>query len=154
MKVTAYEMSKAFHVRKVTGLPDFDPIAKGYVNTANSYKVATYTLKNKYFKIYLNKRYTAKDGTQYINHGAYLMTMYDHPQYLQEQLSVCPQRMSGLLHQAWGGYRKRSQGKHHAAGILLERWKNIKSWDGLRDSTEKRNYSTFFSTQAARRPTT
>ena len=65
MKVTAYEMSKPMEEGQ-NYYSDFDPIAKGYVNTANSYKAsATYTLKNKYFKIYLNKRYTASTEQQY-----------------------------------------------------------------------------------------
>ena len=129
---------------------DFDPIAKGYVNTANSYKAsATYTLKNKYFKIYLNKPYIAKDGTRYDNYGAYLMTMRkDHPEYFKNNYqfvhNVCP-----------GFYIKHEAGIGNVAKVNImqlvfcwERWKNIKSYDGLRDSTEKRNYSyPFFSTQ-------
>ena len=95
MKVTAYEMSKPMEEGQ-NYYSDFDPIAKGYVNTANSNKAsATYTLKNKYFKIYLNKPYIAKDGTQYDNYGAYLMTMRkDHPEYFKNNYqfvhNVCP----------------------------------------------------------------
>lgn len=149
MKVTAYEMSKPMEEGQ-NYYSDFDPIAKGYVNTANSYKASTtYTLKNKYFKIYLNKRYTAKDGTQYDNYGAYLMTMRkDHPEYFKNNYqfvhNVCP-----------GFYIKHEAGIGNVAKVNImqlvfcwERWKNIKSYDGLRDSTEKRNYSyPFFSTQ-------
>lgn len=148
MKVTAYEMKKPMEEGQ-NYYSDFNPIAQGYVDTENGYKASsTYSLKNKYFKIYLNNPYT-KNGIKYANYGEYLMLMRkDHPEYFKNNYqfvhNVCP-----------GFYIKHESGIGNVAKVNVmqmvfcwERWKNIKSYDGLRDSTEKRNYSyPFLSTQ-------
>ena len=95
MNVTAYEMSKPME-EGAKYYTDFDPIANGYVDTENAYKVnTTYSLKKKYFKIYLNDKYTAKDGTVYNNYGEYIMhTRMNHPEYFKNNYqfvhNVCP----------------------------------------------------------------
>ena len=149
MNVTAYEMSNPMEEGQKY-YTDFDPIANGYVDTENAYKVnTTYSLKKKYFKIYLNEPYTAKDGTKYENYGTYIMhTRMNHPEYFKNNYqfvhNVCP-----------GFYIKHESGVGNMVKIyttqLVFSWKRQKevvSSTGLKDSTVLNNYSySFFGTE-------
>lgn len=149
MKVTAYELNKPLEEGQ-SYYTNFDPIEKGYVNTEDGYKVSTtYSLKNNYFKIYLDKPYRSKvDGKDYPNYGSYIMNMrHDHPEYFKNNYQfvhhVCP-----------GFFIKHENGIGNMAKIsslqlvfCWERKKHLYSYDGLRDSSETKNYSyPFYST--------
>ncbi len=149
MNVTAYEMSKPMEEGQKY-YTDFDPIANGYVDTENAYKVnTTYSLKKKYFKIYLNDKYTAKDGTVYNNYGEYIMhTRMNHPEYFKNNYqfvhNVCP-----------GFYIKHESGVGNMVKIYTtqlvfcwKRQKEVVSSTGVKDSTVLNNYSySFFGTE-------
>ncbi len=149
MNVTAYEMSTPMQEGEKY-YTDFDPIASGYVDTENAYKTnTTYSLKNQYFKIYLNEPYTAKDGTEYKNYGEYIMHMrMDHPEYFKNNYqfvhNVCP-----------GFYIKHESGVGNMAKIFTtqlvfcwKRQKTVESSTGLQDSIVLNNYSySFFGTE-------
>lgn len=147
MNVTAYEMSKPMEEGQKY-YTDFDPIANGYVDTENAYKVnTTYSLKKKYFKIYLNGEYTAKDGTKYDNYGTYIMhTRMNHPEYFKNNYqfvhNVCP-----------GFYIKHESGVGNMVKVyttqLVFHWKRQKEVEtstGKKDSLNTYSYS-FFGTE-------
>lgn len=144
MTITTYEMSKPLEEGKKY-YTDFDPIEEGYIDTENTYQVnTTYSLKNKYTRISLNKPYT-KDGVTYDNYGTYIMQMrLNHPEYFKNYYQfvhhVCP-----------GFYLKHESGVGNMAKIntvrLLFSWKRqkqVKSYDGLRDSIARDTLSYVF----------
>ncbi len=147
MNVTAYEMDKPMEEGKKY-YTDFDPIANGYVDTENAYKVnTTYSLQKKYFKIYLNQPYTAKDGTEYDNYGTYIMHMrMNHPEYFRNNYqfvhNVCP-----------GFYIKHESGVGNMVKVyttqLVFSWKRkkeVETSSGKKDSLNSYSYS-FFGTE-------
>ncbi len=147
MNVTAYEMDKPMEEGKKY-YTDFDPIANGYVDTENAYKVnTTYSLQKKYFKIYLNQPYTAKDGTEYDNYGTYIMHMrMNHPEYFRNNYqfvhNVCP-----------GFYIKHESGVGNMVKVYTtqlvfswKRQKEVETSSGKKDSLNSYSYS-FFGTE-------
>lgn len=139
MKVTAYEMTKPMAEDKEY-YSDYDAFEKGWVNENNQHWSSNYNLSNtsdvKNFKIYLNKKYTTKDGKTYKNYGSYIMQTYaEHPEYFKTNYkflhNVCP-----------GFYIKNVGGTGNMAKIwnteLIFYWtrhKTIKAKDGVKDST-------------------
>lgn len=147
MQVTTYELSKPMPEGKQY-YSDFDPIAEGYVNTANAYQAnATYSLKNNYFKIYLNKPYT-KDGKEYKNYGDYLMnTRNEHPEYFKNNYQFVQHVCPGFYIKHQGGIGNMAKVNVVQLVFGWNRKKPIKSYDGLRDSSETKYYSyPFYST--------
>lgn len=98
MKVTAYEMTKPMAEDKEY-YSDYDAFKEGWVSENNQHWSSNYNLSNtsdvKNFKIYLNKKYTTKDGKTYKNYGSYIMQTYaEHPEYFKTNYkflhNVCP----------------------------------------------------------------
>lgn len=139
MKVTAYEMTKPMSEDKEY-YSNYDAFKEGWVSENNQHWSSNYNLSNtsdvKNFKIYLNKKYTTKDGKTYKNYGSYIMQTYaEHPEYFKTNYkflhNVCP-----------GFYIKNVGGTGNMAKIwnteLIFYWtrhKTIKAKDGVRDST-------------------
>ena len=139
MKVTAYEMTKPMAEDKEY-YSDYDAFKEGWVRESNQHWSSNYNLSNtsdvKNFKIYLNKKYTTKDGKTYKNYGSYIMQTYaEHPEYFKTNYkflhNVCP-----------GFYIKNVGGTGNMAKIwnteLIFYWtrhKTIKAKDGVKDST-------------------
>ena len=139
MKVTAYEMTMPMAEDKEY-YSDYDAFKKGWVSEDNQHWSSNYNLSNtsdvKNFKIYLNKKYTTKDGKTYKNYGSYIMQTYaEHPEYFKTNYkflhNVCP-----------GFYIKNVGGTGNMAKIwnteLIFYWtrhKTIKAKDGVTDST-------------------
>lgn len=139
MKVTAYEMTKPMSEDKEY-YSDYNAFKEGWVRESNEHWSSNYNLSNtsdvKNFKIYLNKKYTTKDGKTYKNYGSYIMQTYaEHPEYFKTNYkflhNVCP-----------GFYIKNVGGTGNMAKIwnteLIFYWtrhKTIKAKDGVRDST-------------------
>lgn len=141
MKVTAYEMTKPMAEDKEY-YSDYDAFnfKEGWVSESNQHWSSNYNLSNtsdvKNFKIYLNKKYTTKDGKTYKNYGSYIMQTYaEHPEYFKTNYkflhNVCP-----------GFYIKNVGGTGNMAKIwnteLIFYWtrhKTIKAKDGVTDST-------------------
>lgn len=136
MKVTAYEMSKPM-TEDQNYLTDFDPMAEGYVSEDNYHSSATYSLSpaTGNFKIYLNKPYTAKDGTEYDNYGTYLMkTFVEHPEKFKSHYQflhdVCP----GFYIKHEGGIGNVADVWNTEVQFYWSRQKTIKASDGVTDS--------------------
>lgn len=98
MKVTAYEMTKPMAEDKEY-YSNYDAFKEGWVSESNQHWSSNYNLSNtsdvKNFKIYLNKKYTTKDGKTYKNYGSYIMQTYaEHPEYFKTNYkflhNVCP----------------------------------------------------------------
>lgn len=98
MKVTAYEMTKPMSEDKEY-YSNYDAFKEGWVSENNQHWSSNYNLSNtsdvKNFKIYLNKKYTTKDGKTYKNYGSYIMQTYaEHPEYFKTNYkflhNVCP----------------------------------------------------------------
>ena len=98
MKVTAYEMTKPMKEDKEY-YSNYDAFKEGWVSENNQHWSSNYNLSNtsdvKNFKIYLNKKYTTKDGKTYKNYGSYIMQTYaEHPEYFKTNYkflnNVCP----------------------------------------------------------------
>ena len=98
MKVTAYEMTKPMAEDKEY-YSNYDAFKEGWVSENNQHWSSNYNLSNtsdvKNFKIYLNKKYTTKDGKTYKNYGSYIMQTYaEHPEYFKTNYkflhNVCP----------------------------------------------------------------
>lgn len=98
MKVTAYEMTEPMSEDKEY-YSDYDAFKEGWVSENNQHWSSNYNLSNtsdvKNFKIYLNKKYTTKDGKTYKNYGSYIMQTYaEHPEYFKTNYkflhNVCP----------------------------------------------------------------
>lgn len=100
MKVTAYEMTKPMSEDQEY-YSDYDAfkVKEGWVSESNQHWSSNYNLSNtsdvKNFKIYLNKKYTTKDGKTYKNYGSYIMQTYaEHPEYFKTNFkflhNVCP----------------------------------------------------------------
>lgn len=139
MKVTAYEMTKPMSEDKEY-YSNYDAFKEGWVSENNQHWSSNYNLSNtsdvKNFKIYLNKKYTTKDGKTYKNYGSYIMQTYaEHPEYFKTNYkflhNVCP-----------GFYIKNVGGTGNMAKIwnteLIFYWtrhKTIKAKDGVTDST-------------------
>lgn len=137
MKVTAYEMTKPMSEDKEY-YSNYDAFKEGWVSENNQHWSSNYNLSNtsdvKNFKIYLNKKYTTKDGKTYKNYGSYIMQTYaEHPEYFKTNYkflhNVCP-----------GFYIKNVGGTGNMAKIwnteLIFYWKKtIKAKDGVTDST-------------------
>lgn len=139
MKVTAYEMTKPM-AEDQEYYSDYDAFKEGWVSENNQHWSSNYNLSNtsdvKNFKIYLNKKYTTKDGKTYKNYGSYIMQTYaEHPEYFKTNYkflhNVCP-----------GFYIKNVGGTGNMAKIwnteLIFYWtrhKTIKAKDGVTDST-------------------
>lgn len=141
MKVTAYEMTKPM-AEDQEYYSDYDAFKAeaGWVSENNPHWSSNYNLSNtsdvKNFKIYLNKKYTTKDGKTYKNYGSYIMQTYaEHPEYFKTNYkflhNVCP-----------GFYIKNVGGTGNMAKIwnteLIFYWtrhKTIKAKDGVTDST-------------------
>lgn len=139
MKVTAYEMTKPMSEDKEY-YSNYDAFKEGWVSENNQHWSSNYNLSNtsdvKNFKIYLNKKYTTKDGKTYKNYGSYIMQTYaEHPEYFKTNYkflhNVCP-----------GFYIKNVGGTGNMAKIwnteLIFYWtrhKIIKAKDGVTDST-------------------
>ena len=137
MKVTAYEMTKPMSEDKEY-YSNYDAFKEGWVSESNQHWSSNYNLSNtsdvKNFKIYLNKKYTTKDGKTYKNYGSYIMQTYaEHPEYFKTNYkflhNVCP-----------GFYIKNVGGTGNMAKIwnteLIFYWKKtIKAKDGVTDST-------------------
>lgn len=139
MKVTAYEMTKPMAEDKEY-YSNYDAFKEGWVSENNQHWSSNYNLSNtsdvKNFKIYLNKKYTTKDGKTYKNYGSYIMQTYaEHPEYFKTNYkflhNVCP-----------GFYIKNVGGTGNMAKIwnteLIFYWtrhKIIKAKDGVTDST-------------------
>lgn len=139
MKVTAYEMTKPMAEDKEY-YSNYDAFKEGWVSENNQHWSSNYNLSNtsdvKNFKIYLNKKYTTKDGKTYKNYGSYIMQTYaEHPEYFKTNYkflhNVCP-----------GFYIKNVGGTGNMAKIwnteLIFYWtrhKTIKAKDGVTDST-------------------
>ena len=139
MKVTAYEMTKPMSEDKEY-YSNYDAFKEGWVSENNQHWSSNYNLSNtsdvKNFKIYLNKKYTTKDGKTYKNYGSYIMQTYaEHPEYFKTNYkflhNVCP-----------GFYIKNVGGTGNMAKIwnteLIFYWtrhKTIKAKDGVKDST-------------------
>lgn len=137
MKVTAYEMTEPMREDQEY-YSNYDAFKNGWVNENNPHWSSNYNLSNtsdvKNFKIYLNKKYTTKDGKTYKNYGSYIMQTYaEHPEYFKTNFkflhNVCP-----------GFYIKNVGGTGNMAKIwnteLIFYWKKtIKAKDGVTDST-------------------
>ena len=137
MKVTAYEMTRPMSEDKEY-YSNYDAFKEGWVSENNQHWSSNYNLSNtsdvKNFKIYLNKKYTTKDGKTYKNYGSYIMQTYaEHPEYFKTNYkflhNVCP-----------GFYIKNVGGTGNMAKIwnteLIFYWKKtIKAKDGVTDST-------------------
>lgn len=137
MKVTAYEMTEPMREDQEY-YSNYDAFKNGWVNENNPHWSSNYNLSNtsdvKNFKIYLNKKYTTKDGKTYKNYGSYIMQTYaEHPEYFKTNYkflhNVCP-----------GFYIKNVGGTGNMAKIwnteLIFYWKKtIKAKDGVTDST-------------------
>lgn len=137
MKVTAYEMTKPMSEDQEY-YSNYDAFKEGWVSENNQHWSSNYNLSNtsdvKNFKIYLNKKYTTKDGKTYKNYGSYIMQTYaEHPEYFKTNYkflhNVCP-----------GFYIKNVGGTGNMAKIwnteLIFYWKKtIKAKDGVTDST-------------------
>lgn len=139
MKVTAYEMTKPM-AEDQEYYSDYNAFKEGWVSENNEHWSSNYNLSNtsdvKNFKIYLNKKYTTKDGKTYKNYGSYIMQTYaEHPEYFKTNYkflhNVCP-----------GFYIKNVGGTGNMAKIwnteLIFYWtrhKTIKAKDGVTDST-------------------
>lgn len=139
MKVTAYEMTKPM-AEDQEYYSNYDAFKEGWVSENNEHWSSNYNLSNtsdvKNFKIYLNKKYTTKDGKTYKNYGSYIMQTYaEHPEYFKTNYkflhNVCP-----------GFYIKNVGGTGNMAKIwnteLIFYWtrhKTIKAKDGVTDST-------------------
>ena len=139
MKVTAYEMTMPMAEDKEY-YSNYDAFKEGWVRESNQHWSSNYNLSNtsdvKNFKIYLNKKYTTKDGKTYKNYGSYIMQTYaEHPEYFKTNYkflhNVCP-----------GFYIKNVGGTGNMAKIwnteLIFYWtrhKTIKAKDGVTDST-------------------
>lgn len=98
MKVTAYEMTRPMSEDKEY-YSNYDAFKEGWVSENNQHWSSNYNLSNtsdvKNFKIYLNKKYTTKDGKTYKNYGSYIMQTYaEHPEYFKTNYkflhNVCP----------------------------------------------------------------
>lgn len=98
MKVTAYEMTKPMSEDQEY-YSNYDAFKEGWVSENNQHWSSNYNLSNtsdvKNFKIYLNKKYTTKDGKTYKNYGSYIMQTYaEHPEYFKTNYkflhNVCP----------------------------------------------------------------
>lgn len=141
MKVTAYEMTKPMaEDKEYYSNYDAFKVKEGWVSESNQHWSSNYNLSNtsdvKNFKIYLNKKYTTKDGKTYKNYGSYIMQTYaEHPEYFKTNFkflhNVCP-----------GFYIKNVGGTGNMAKIwnteLIFYWtrkKTIKAKDGVKDST-------------------
>lgn len=100
MKVTAYEMTKPMaEDKEYYSNYDAFKVKEGWVSESNQHWSSNYNLSNtsdvKNFKIYLNKKYTTKDGKTYKNYGSYIMQTYaEHPEYFKTNYkflhNVCP----------------------------------------------------------------
>lgn len=145
MKVTAYEMTRPMSEERPMSedkeyYSNYDAFKEGWVSENNQHWSSNYNLSNtsdvKNFKIYLNKKYTTKDGKTYKNYGSYIMQTYaEHPEYFKTNYkflhNVCP-----------GFYIKNVGGTGNMAKIwnteLIFYWtrhKTIKAKDGVTDST-------------------
>lgn len=104
MKVTAYEMTRPMSEERPMSedkeyYSNYDAFKEGWVSENNQHWSSNYNLSNtsdvKNFKIYLNKKYTTKDGKTYKNYGSYIMQTYaEHPEYFKTNYkflhNVCP----------------------------------------------------------------
>lgn len=104
MKVTAYEMTRPMSEERPMSedkeyYSNYDAFKEGWVSENNQHWSSNYNLSNtsdvKNFKIYLNKKYTTKDGKTYKNYGSYIMQTYaEHPEYFKTNFkflhNVCP----------------------------------------------------------------
>ena len=139
MKVTAYEMTKPMSEDKEY-YSNYDAFKEGWVSENNQHWSSNYNLSNtsdvKNFKIYLNKKYTTKDGKTYKNYGSYIMQTYaEHPEYFKTNYkflhNVCP----GFFIKNVGGTGNMAKIWNTELIFYWTRHKTIKAKDGVTDST-------------------
>ena len=141
MKVTAYEMTKPM-AEDQEYYSDYDAfkVKEGWVSENNQHWSSNYNLSNtsdvKNFKIYLNKKYTTKDGKTYKNYGSYIMQTYaEHPEYFKTNYkflhNVCP----GFFIKNVGGTGNMAKIWNTELIFYWTRHKTIKAKDGVKDST-------------------